>query len=1124
MLGAVVVKGSGVAHNRHYNHINGVDLGIAVGDIEGDGLEVRVGVLKLGRSQAHGGGALVGSGSLRLAGEGEVAFLIEAIPNLHIVARDLQLRAVVGLLLGLALDRHGHVNGIHRDGAVGDIEGDRLEVRVGAGEVGRAQAHGSGARVSPLRLRGAAEDNVGFLEQAAADVRYLVPGGLMLGAVVVIGSGVAHNRYYNRINGVDLQVAGIRGDDNVFAGSVHGADGALGEGGGIGACVSAGGAYGDGGEAGFGCGYGVGVLNLSGNIEAADTLLSAVVGHFVGMGGQNHILIIVEGDHVGIRIRGDGDLLGCGAGGGIAGDLLGGLNLGLGVEGSVFLSLGVQQGVAPHIPDGVAQVIPDGPGAGEGYVLVGHGEGAAGHLGVGGGPAGEGVAGKGGLSCHGHGVTVGVSLRGGGSGGVGGDFVGVGIGHLEVGLLPVGNEGQVAGGAIGDDNRRVRLTVSAGGGGAFTHGPAKEGIALPGGIHEGDIVGTNRVGSGVGIGVAGVGPAGLYGIVGVIQIVGNGEILQLQLEHDHVLAVVAGQSDILGIAVLQNIALFQQRIRLGLGDLHSEPLGICLCLRSGQDHLAAITEFNRVAELIHRFVAENDLIFHAALQHQGLFRGVDNVAGVRALGGDRLGNDLRVNLASERTGGADLLILIGQVPHGVVNVLALNNLGVDDGILRQRLVEVEGRFEFRVLVPASEIIAGKQFGRHIFRFAIVGNRGGSQAAIRILVLHHKFKRDRIRLKLGIEGQILTGHGGEVVGIAQAFGIIIPALELIHIGKANLDSGVKVVAAAADVRAEADIGFGFQNCGVVVIGDVGEISVVVESEYFYSVLGCLLILARLIGVTIDIFRGKAGARAVVVCLGIPGAQRVAAAIRILQIVLNLVFRQVVFPLRRISNCGTVTADHIRGDFEPLGNIFCVCVTGFPATEGGAAPINLARGRPLGGNILSKDSGDGVVVAARVLGTALRHLDVGAAFIQLELESILNQGVLGIDNGGAVRLDHSAGKGGRTIACAGPDAGSGDGRTHGTGSRGASGIGIVGGIGAVVPDLLHGDDGVCSSAGDPLGVDRDIPGQLHRGAGGLGAGFIQIPAAKGIALTGGGGGDLAAGFIAAVRVDVFSLGAG
>ena len=700
-------------------------------------------------------------------------------------------------------------------------------------------------------------------------------------------------------------------------------------------------------------------------------------------------------------------------------------------------------------------------------------------------------------------------------------FVNIVDGELKVGLFPVGNERQVAGGAGFDDN--VPIEGRAAAGGAFAHGPAQELIAFPHRIHKGDIVGTNRVGRGVGIGVAGVGPAGLYGIVGVIQIVGNGEILQLQLEHDHVLAVVAGQRDILGIdAVLQNIALFQQRLRLGRGDRHRERLGICLRLRSGQDHLAAITELNLVAELIHRFVAENDLIFHAALQHQGLFRGVDNVAGVRALGGDRLGNDLRVNLASERAGGADHLILIGQVLHGVVNVLALNNHGVDDGILRQRLVEVEGRCEFRVLVPANEIIAGKQVGGHVFRGAVIGNRGSSQAAIRILVLHNELKLDRIRLKLGIEGQILTGHGGEVVGIAQAFGIIIPALELIHIRKASLGSGVKVVAAAADVRAEADIGLGFQNSGVVVIGDVGEISVVVESEYFYSVLGCIVILALLIGVAIDIFRGKVGARAVVVCLGIPGAQRIAAAIRILQIVLNLVFRQVVFPLRRISNCGAASGYHIRGDFEPLCNIFCVCVTGFPTTEGGAAPINLARGRPLGGNILSKDSGDGVV-AARVLGTALRHLDVGSSVIQVEFESILNQGVLGIDNGGAVRLDHSAGKGGRTIACAGPDAGSGDVRTHGTGSRGASGKGIVGGIGAVVPDLPHGDDGVCSSAGDPLGVDRDVPGQLHRGAGGLGAGFIQIPAAKGIALTGGGGGDLAAGFIAAVRVDVLRLAA-
>ena len=113
------------------------------------------------------------------------------------------------------------------------------------------------------------------------------------------------------------------------------------------------------------------------------------------------------------------------------------------------------------------------PGAGEGYVLVGHGEGAVGHGGVGGGPAGEGVAVKGGLSCHVHRVTVGVGLVGGGRGGSGGNVAGVGIGHLEVHLLPDSIERIVA--RVTHDDGIAGLIFRGSRGGVLA--PALEGIA-----------------------------------------------------------------------------------------------------------------------------------------------------------------------------------------------------------------------------------------------------------------------------------------------------------------------------------------------------------------------------------------------------------------------------------------------------------------------------------------------------------------------------------------------------------------------------------------------------------------------------------------------------------------------
>ena len=191
----------------------------------------------------------------------------------------------------------------------------------------------------------------------------------------IIGALVAGAADGQGIGLCNHQGAVVRLDDNVFVGGVHRAFGALCEGGGIGVCVSAGGAYGDGGEAGLGCGYGVGVLNLSGNIEAADGMGLAVVGYGIGVGGEDYVLIVLNGDD---RIRGgvygNGGYRGRVAcnGSGIFGNRAadGGVGYGLGcsdfhsvpdiahgVVGHIQLELGGEGGIGIHTVGGSVQVL-----------------------------------------------------------------------------------------------------------------------------------------------------------------------------------------------------------------------------------------------------------------------------------------------------------------------------------------------------------------------------------------------------------------------------------------------------------------------------------------------------------------------------------------------------------------------------------------------------------------------------------------------------------------------------------------------------------------------------------------------------------------------------------------------
>ena len=121
-------------------------------------------------------------------------------------------------------------------------------------------------------------------------------------------------------------------------------------------------------------------------------------------------------------------------------------------------------------------------------------------------------------------------------------FVNIVDGELKVGLFPVGNERQVAGGAGGDF--KTQLSFLAAAGGAFAHGPAQELIAFPDRVNQGKAWRADIVIGGVGVGAAG--PSGLIRAA-VIQIIGNVELLQLQLEDNYVLGVVGGKDGFLGI-------------------------------------------------------------------------------------------------------------------------------------------------------------------------------------------------------------------------------------------------------------------------------------------------------------------------------------------------------------------------------------------------------------------------------------------------------------------------------------------------------------------------------------------------------------------------------------------------
>ena len=178
------------------------DLLIAVGDVEGDGSEVRVLVCEHVLRETHHRLACVGALGCRRAGEREVAFLVQRVADRDVISRDFVLSSVIVGRVEVTDDRNGDVDRFDRLIAVGDVEYDPVKVRIRIREHVLRKAHVRRADVGALRFRGAGEREVGFRIQRIAD-RHVVAGDFVLGSVVRIGAVVTDDRDDDRADRID---------------------------------------------------------------------------------------------------------------------------------------------------------------------------------------------------------------------------------------------------------------------------------------------------------------------------------------------------------------------------------------------------------------------------------------------------------------------------------------------------------------------------------------------------------------------------------------------------------------------------------------------------------------------------------------------------------------------------------------------------------------------------------------------------------------------------------------------------------------------------------------------------------------------------------------------------------
>ena len=219
-----------------------------------------------------------------------------------------------------------------------------------------------------------------------------------------------------------------------------------------------------------------------------------------------------------------------------------------------------------------------------------------------------------------------------------------------------------------------------------------------------------------------------------------------------------------------------------------------------------------------RVVECNDVLAGVDVEVDALGHRIDAIARDRG-GAGRDGLTLRERIAADDLRGKKLLPILIDIPHRILKGVALP-ARIDGHIVRNGPVDVEGFRRSRVREPTEEGVAGTGGRRQGFDLFVVDDPNGLRLRAFVTFVVHQRHRARRRGELGVEREVVGGHGCKGVGVAHALGVVIPVGKGIVGGQAyRCGHGLPVVGIAADVRAEVDGLAIIQICRAIVVGDV-----------------------------------------------------------------------------------------------------------------------------------------------------------------------------------------------------------------------------------------------------------------------------------------------------------------
>ena len=218
-----------------------------------------------------------------------------------------------------------------------------------------------------------------------------------------------------------------------------------------------------------------------------------------------------------------------------------------------------------------------------------------------------------------------------------------------------------------------------------------------------------------------------------------------------------------------------------------------------------------------RVVECNDVLAGVDVEVDALGHRIDAIARDRG-GAGRDGLTLRERIAADDLRGKKLLPILIDIPHRILKGVLLP-ARIDDHIFRNGLVDVEGRRGRAVRKPTAEGVADTGGRRQGFDLFVVDDLNGRRLRAIVTFVVHQRHRARRRGELGVEREVVGGHGCKGVGLAQALGVVIPVGKGIVGGQAyRCGRGMPVVGIAADVRAEVDGLEILQHSRAIAVGD------------------------------------------------------------------------------------------------------------------------------------------------------------------------------------------------------------------------------------------------------------------------------------------------------------------